>query len=221
METLAAIPGVLAAPSRRPSTMSDAPGTDPVEALVRRAQAGDASSFAGLYERFHDKIFRYVYFKTGNPNDAEDITEDVFLRMLESINSFRWKGHPFSSWLFRIAHNLIVDHFRKRSRQKNTPLDDAGELAGASSHDLEADLDIKLSVERVQFAMEGLTDLQKEVMSLRFAAGLSVRETAEAVGKRENAVKALQHAAIKKLRVLLGARTDGPQDRVVPNWSPE
>ena len=201
--------------------MSEAPGTDPVEALVRRAQDGDASSFAGLYERFHDKIFRYVYFKTGNPNDAEDITEDVFLRMLESINSFRWKGHPFSSWLFRIAHNLIVDHFRKRSRQKNTPLDDAGELAGASSHQLEADLDIKLSVERVQVAMEGLTNLQKEVMSLRFAAGLSVRETAEAVGKRENAVKALQHAAIKKLRVLLGARTDGPQDLVLPNWSPE
>lgn len=201
--------------------MSDAPGTDPVEALVRRAQDGDASSFAGLYERFHDKIFRYVYFKTGNPNDAEDITEDVFLRMLESINSFRWKGHPFSSWLFRIAHNLIVDHFRKRSRQKNTPLDDAGELAGASHQQLEADLDIKLSVERVHLAMEGLTDLQKEVMSLRFAADLSVRETAEAVGKRENAVKALQHAAIKKLRVLLGARTDGPQDRVAPNWSPE
>ena len=195
--------------------MSDAQGTDPVEALVRRAQDGDATSFAGLYERFHDKIFRYVYFKTGNPNDAEDITEDVFLRMLESINSFRWKGHPFSSWLFRIAHNLIVDHFRKRSRQKNTPLDDAGELAGASSHDLEADLDIKLSVERVQSAMKGLTDLQKEVMSLRFAAGLSVRETAEAVGKRENAVKALQHAAIKKLRVLLGARADSPHDRVM------
>ena len=201
--------------------MSDAPGTDPIEALVRRAQDGDATSFGRLYELFHDKIFRYVYFKTGNSNDAEDITEDVFLRMLESINSFRWKGHPFSSWLFRIAHNLIVDHFRKRSRQKNTPLDDLDELAGASSHDLEADLDIKLSVDRVHLAMEGLTDLQKEVMSLRFAAGLSVRETAEAVGKRENAVKALQHAAIKKLRVLLGARSDGQQDRVVPNWSPE
>ena len=201
--------------------MSDAPGTDPVENLVRRAQDGDATSFAELYERFHDKIFRYIYFKTGNPNDAEDITEDVFLRMLESINSFRWKGHPFSSWLFRIAHNLIVDHFRKRSRQKNTPLDDAGDLAGATSHEIEAELDVKLAIERVHLAMEGLTDLQKEVMSMRFAAGLSVRETAEAVGKRENAVKALQHAAIKKLRVLLGALGDGTQDRIVPNWSAE
>ena len=73
--------------------MSDAPGTDPVEALVRRAQGGDATSFAGLYERFHDKIFRYVYFKTGNPNDAEDITEDVFLRMLGSINSLAKSKH--------------------------------------------------------------------------------------------------------------------------------
>lgn len=183
--------------------MSDASGTDPVETLVRRAQDSDPTSFDGLSEQFHDKIFRYVYFKTGNPNDAKNITEDVFLRMLESINSFRWKGHSISSWLFRIAHNLIVDHFQKRSRQKNTPLDDAGDLAGASSHEIEADLDVKLAIECVHLAMEGLTDLQKKVMSLRFAAGLSVRETAEAVGKRENAGKALQDAAIKKLRVLL------------------
>ena len=221
MEALTSIAIVLTSPSRKPLTMPNAPGADPVETLVQRAQNGDAASFAGLYERFHDKIYRYVYFKTGNSNDAEDITTDVFLRMLESINSFRWKGHPFSSWLFRIAHNLIIDHFRKRSRQKNTPLKETGELASASSYELEADLDIKLSVGQVYLAMEDLTDLQKEVMSLRFAAGLSVRETAEAVGKRENAIKALQHAAIKKLRILLNPRTDGPQDRIVPNWSPE
>jgi RNA polymerase sigma-70 factor (ECF subfamily) len=116
METLSAISGILAAPPRRSATISDASGTDPVETLVRRAQDSVTTSFTGLYEQFHDKIFRYIYFKTGNPNDAKNITEDVFLRMLESINSFRWKGHPFSSWLFRIAHNLIVDHFRKRSR---------------------------------------------------------------------------------------------------------
>ena len=98
---------------------------DQIEELVRGAQKGDPESLAGLYEQFYDKIFRYVSFKTGDAFEAEDISEEVFLRMLESISSFKWKGYPFSSWLFRIAHNLVVDHFRKKGRQKQTPLEDA------------------------------------------------------------------------------------------------
>ena len=192
---------------------------DPIEALVQRAQDGDATSFAELYERFYDKIFRYVRFKTSSSPDAEDITEEVFLRMLESINSFKWKGHPFSSWLFRIAHNLIVDYFRKSARHKTAPLEEARAHVGASSHDMDQHLDIKLSVERVQQVMVELTDLQKEIMSLRFGAGLSVRETAEATGKNENAVKASQHAAVKKLRTLLGPLPDEAAERAVPTWS--
>ena len=198
---------------------TDAPARDITEDHVRRAQQGDASSFAGLYERFYDKIFRYVLFKTGNTSDAEDITEEVFLRMLESINTFRWQGHPFSSWLFRIAHNLVVDYFRKKSRQKTTPLEEARALIGASSHDMDRDMDIKLSFERAHRAMGGLTVLQREVLSLRFGAGLSIRETAESIGKKENAIKAAQHAAIKKLRTLLERPGEGPLDRAVPNWS--
>ena len=198
---------------------TDAQAQDPIEALAMRAQQGDSASFAGLYERFYDKILRYVAFKTGSTSDAEDITEEVFLRMLESIGSFKWKGHPFSSWLFRIAHNLVVDYFRKKSRRKTDPLEEARSIVGASSYDMDNSLDIKLSVERVHRVMDGLTDLQKEVVSLRFGAGLSVRETARATGKKENAVKASQHAAIKKLRVLLGVSQERPADHVVPRWS--
>ena len=181
---------------------------DALEHLVRRAQEGDESAFAHLYECFYDKIFRYVMFKIGDRSDAEDITTDVFLRMLESIGSFKFQGYPFSSWLFRIAHNLIVDHFRKNSRRKTAPLEDAMVMVEASG-DMDDKIDVDMSVARVQSAMGGLTDLQREVMSLRFAAGLSVRETAEAVGKKENAVKALQHAAIKKLRVVLNVQMEG------------
>ena len=198
---------------------TDAPARDVIEDHVRRAQQGDASSFAGLYESFYDRIFRYTLFKTGNASDAEDITEEVFLRMLESINSFKWRGHPFSSWLFRIAHNLVVDYFRKKSRQKTTPLEEARSIIGASSHDMVSDLDIKLSFQRARQAMGGLTALQREVLSLRFGAGLSIRETADAIGKKENAIKASQHAAIKKLRTLLERPDKGPSDRAVPNWS--
>ena len=88
-----------------------------VSDLVRKAQEGDQSSFALLYERFFDQIFRYVSFKTGSPTEAEDITGEVFVRMIESIHRFKWQGHPFSSWLFRIAHNLIVDYFRKKGKK--------------------------------------------------------------------------------------------------------
>ena len=189
------------------------------EALISGAKEGDAASFAELYQLFYDKIFRYVSFKTGDAIEAEDITEDVFLKMLESIHSFRWQGYPFSSWLFRIAHNLVVDHFRKKARRKSLPLEDAGGMVGSTSYDLDGDLDVKLSLRQVHEAMEDLTKLQREVMSLRFAAGLSVLETAQAMGKKENAVKALQHAAIKKLRALLVSRGGDVSGQTVPQWS--
>ena len=182
---------------------------DALEQVIRRAQDGDTSAFGHLYEHFYDKIFRYVMFKTGDRIDAEDITTDVFLRMLESIGSFKFQGYPFSSWLFRIAHNLIVDHFRRKARRQTAPLQEAMAVAGGSSGEMDHKIDIDLSVAKVYEAMDDLTDLQREVMSLRFAAGLSVKETAEAVGRKENAVKALQHAAVKKLRATLNVSGTG------------
>ncbi len=183
---------------------NDAPSKEEVEDLVRRAQQGHSEAFAGLYEAYYDKIYRYVMFKTGDTLEAEDLTEEVFLRMLESIGSFKWQGYPFTSWLFRIAHNLVIDYYRKAGRQKKTSLDDAMRVVGSDGVDVDRKLDIELSIKEVKEAMGGLTQLQQEVLSLRFAGGLSVAETAETMGKKENAVKALQHAAIKKLRTLLG-----------------
>ena len=183
---------------------NDAPSKEEVEDLVRRAQQGHSEAFAGLYEAYYDKIYRYVMFKTGDSLEAEDLTEEVFLRMLESIGSFKWQGYPFTSWLFRIAHNLVIDYYRKAGRQKKTSLDDAMRVVGSDNVDVDRKLDVELSIKEVKEAMGGLTRLQQEVLSLRFAGGLSVAETAEAMGKKENAVKALQHAAIKKLRMLLG-----------------
>ena len=181
-----------------------------VDEAVGRAQEGDAAAFAVLYEDYYDRIFRYVSFKTGNSLEAEDITAEVFVKMLESIDSFKWQGYQFSSWLFRIAHNLIVDHFRKRGRRHIVALDDAPAAATEYNPDLDRKLDVDMSMVPVQEAMKDLTDLQREVISLRFAAGLSVAETARAVGKKGNAVKALQHAGIKKLRGILSAEVSVP-----------
>ena len=181
-----------------------------VAILVRMAQEGDTSSFGELYERFFDQIYRYVSFKTGSPSEAEDITGEVFVRMLESIHKFKWQGHPFSSWLFRIAHNLVVDHFRRKGKRNGVSLDNATINVEAVAVDVDSHIDTEMSMDEVRKAMVGLTDLQKEVISLRFAAGLSVAETAEAVGKKENAVKALQHAGLKKLRRFLNPELSTP-----------
>ena len=176
---------------------------DQIDRYVVLAQKGESSAFEALYDHFYDQIFRYIAFKTSDSLIAEDLTEDVFLRMLESIRKFKPQGHPFSSWLFRIAHNRVIDHYRKRGRDKNVPLDTVLTTVGESQSTLDTYVETKLAMREVNQAMENLTDLQREVLNLRFAGGLSIKETAEAVNRNENSVKALQHSAVKKLRVLL------------------
>ena len=174
-----------------------------IEKLVKDAQKGDSAALAALYERFFDQLYRYVSFKSGNRAEAEDITTDVFVKMLESIHSFKWQGHPFSSWLFRIAHNLIVDYFRRAARKKTVPLEAATATVGTTSDDIDRVVETNLTMSEVRVAMSGLTSLQQEVISLRFAGGLSVSETAGTLGKNDNAVKALQHVGLKRLRTIL------------------
>ena len=182
---------------------------DNISALVKQAQAGGPAAFSALYEHYYDSIYRYVSFRTGSVADAEDITAEVFVRMIESIHRFKWKGYPFSSWLFRIAHNLVVDFYRKRGRRQTVSLENAPPIVESVALDVDARMDIELTMGDVRKAMESLTDLQREAITLRFAAGLSVAETAKAMGKKDNAVKALQHAGLKKLRRTLCSENDG------------
>lgn len=176
---------------------------DQIDRYVVLAQKGESSAFEALYDHFYDQIFRYITFKTSDYLIAEDLTEDVFLRMLESIRKFKPQGHPFSAWLFRIAHNRVIDHYRKQGRDRNVPLDTILTTVGDSGSTLDNYVETKLAMREVNQAMENLTDLQREVLNLRFAGGLSIKETAEAVNRNENSVKALQHSAVKKLRGLL------------------
>ena len=128
--------------------------------------------------------------------------------MIQSIQSFRWQGYQFSSWIFKIAHNLVVDYYRKKSRGTAVPLEEASSLHDESSlnpEDVEHVVDINLRMQSIQAGLRELTDLQKEVIRLRFVAGLSIAETASVVDKKENAVKALQHSGLKKLKKLLPA----------------
>ena len=117
--------------------------------------------------------------------------------MLKSIGSFKFKGAPFSAWIFRIAHNLVVDFHRKASKRKHVQLDEVQIRDEAS---VEAKVELRLSLQEVQTATRKLTQAQSQVIALRFASGLSLSETAQAMNKREGAIKSLQHSAIAALR---------------------
>jgi len=170
------------------------------QSLVHRAQQGDKEAFAQLYEDHFDKIYRYVALRIGNKTEAEDMTQQVFLNALRSISSFKWKGVPISTWLFRIAHNLVVDYLRKGEKQATILLD---ESLVSSDSNLQMAAEHRLDVEQLILATKRLTAAQREVISLRFAGELSVAQVAKVMGKSQGAVKALQHSAIVALRKAL------------------
>jgi RNA polymerase sigma-70 factor (ECF subfamily) len=170
--------------------------------LIRRAQQRDQVALTQLYEDNFDKIYRYIVLKIGDRTEAEDMTQQVFLNALQSISSYRFKGMPFSSWLYRIAHNQVVDYFRKQSKRATVPLDESLPIP-ATDGDPQVLAEKKIVFEEVIVAARKLTDAQREVISLRFAGELSIAEAAVAMGKSEGAVKALQHSAIVALRKAL------------------
>jgi RNA polymerase sigma-70 factor (ECF subfamily) len=171
------------------------------EDLVREAVRGDQQAFARLYEEHFDKIYRYVYLKIGDREEAEDMTQQVFLQALRSIGSFKWQGTPFTSWIYRIAHNQIVDHLRKKTRRPATV--EIDERVPAGGKDPASMAELSLNIEELAQATQRLTKAQREVLSLRFAGGLSIEEVAKAMKKKPGAIKALQHAAIVSLRKVL------------------
>jgi len=174
------------------------------ESLVRRAQHRDQEAFAQLYEEHFDKIYRYVTFKIGNETEAEDMTQQVFLNALKSISSFKWKGIPFSAWLFRIAHNQVVDYLKSKKRTA-VPLD---ESLASNDNNPQLIVEQKLDIEQVLAATKQLTEAQREVISLRFAGELPIAQVAKTMGKSQGAVKALQHSAIVALRKTLRVTED-------------
>jgi len=170
------------------------------QSLVRRAQQRDQAALTQLYEENFDRIYRYIVLKIGDRTEAEDMTQQVFLNALKSISSYKWKGMPFSAWLFRIAHNQIVDYYRKKSRRATVPLD---ESITAGDSDPRKLTERKVEIEQMAQATKKLTKAQQEVISLRFAGDLSIAEAARAMGKSEGAIKALQHSAIAALRKVM------------------
>ncbi len=181
------------------------------ESLVRQVKQGDQRAFAQVYEEHFDRIYRYVTLRIGDKMEAEDMTQQVFLNALQSISSFKWKGVPFAAWLFRIAHNQVVDYLRKKEKQATAPLD---ESLVSSTDNLELMAERSLDIEQLLLATRRLTEAQREVISLRFAGGLSIAQVAKIMGKSQGAVKALQHSAIIALRKIMLVNSDEEVQRI-------
>jgi RNA polymerase sigma-70 factor, ECF subfamily len=168
-----------------------------VRSLVGRAQSGDRAALSDLYLIHFDRIYGYLHLSVRSRHDAEDLTTQVFLRMIESIGAFRWQSAPFSAWLFRIAHNLAIDHLRSTRRWQpcaEVPERQADEGASAESSALE-------SIGRASMGelIEALSPEQQQVLTLKFVFDFANAEVAAILGKTEGAVKSLQHRALVSL----------------------
>lgn len=169
-----------------------------IEGLVDRAQAGDRDALEELYLEHFDRIYSYLHMTVGNRHDAEDLTTQTFLRMLESIGRFRWGTAPFSAWLFRIAHNLAMDHFRSRRRWQ--PEEEVPEPEGLVESSAEEEA-LKLLAGQSMFDLiESLSDEQRQVLILKFVFDFSNVEAATVLDKTEGAIKSLQHRALASLQ---------------------
>src|SRR2546425_3824231 len=174
------------------------PTQDEMRELVERAQGGDRNALEELYLRHFDRIYSYLHMSVGNRHDAEDLTTQTFLKMLESITRFRWQSAPFSAWLFRIAHNLAMDHFRATRRWQ--PEEDVPEPSEELEPSAEAAALQSIGRESMLDLIEGLSQEQQQVLTLKFVFNLPNAEVATVLGKTEGAIKSLQHRALVSLQ---------------------
>ena len=176
-----------------------------VERLVGAAKAGDPEAFGSLFDVYYGPVYRYVASRVGRPSDAEDLAQLVFVKALESLPRYEQRGVPFGGWLFRLARNVVIDHVR--TRREHVTLDVIGEKSTDDQGPDELAV-LRQEMDSIAHALRRLTPEQREAVELRFFAGLSAKEAAEAMGRQEGTVRGLQFRAIAALRRELGIAPD-------------
>jgi len=173
---------------------------DRIGDLVARASQGSGDAFGQLYQIYVDRIYNYVYYKTGHSVDAEDLTEQVFIKAWEAIRRFRFEGKPFAAWLFKVARNVVIDHYRTRKNNS-----DLSEVVGAIANygDPEALAQRRATAQVLMTAIRHLTDEQQQVILLKFVDGMDNTEISATMGKKEGAIRALQYRALLALQRIL------------------
>jgi RNA polymerase sigma-70 factor (ECF subfamily) len=168
------------------------------EDLVGRVRANDPQAFDELYARYSTRVFGYLFQRlNGNVEEAEDLTADVFTRVYEKIDAFQPQGAPLSAWVFRIAHNKLIDSVRRKPKQISVTLDDAPEI---SAGPVFGGIEQQVALEQIKTGLARLTPEQRQVIELRFLEGKSLAETAALVGRNDDAVKKLQARGLASLR---------------------
>jgi len=166
--------------------------------LARRVSDGDSEAFQTLYESHLDTIYRYVYYKVGNGQLAEDLTQHIFMKAWEAINRYQWRELPFQHWLLRLARNTVIDHYRSTKPANASLLDPIGDGV-----DPEAELAQTEMIQTLQEAVRQLPDEQREVIVLRFIEQMPHADVALHLGKSAATVRVIQHRALQALRRLL------------------
>lgn len=168
--------------------------------LINRAKNGERASIGQLYEDYHLHVYRYLYYLVGDVHTAEDLTSEVFLRMIRSLPNYHYQGISFQAWLFQIAHNLAIDHFRKDNKQMHVELE---ENLHNNDPDLDSALEQSLTSQTLRQALEKLNHSQREVIVLRFVAGMPIAQVAQTLRKSEDTIKGLQRRGLATLRKIL------------------
>jgi RNA polymerase sigma-70 factor (ECF subfamily) len=173
-----------------------------VDSWVRKAQSGDDSGVEALYQHHIEAIYRYIYYRVSSQRDAEDLTAEVFVKMVEGLPGYRFTGAPFEAWLYRIAGSRVIDYHRRNRRRPESELSDT--LADAGLH-AEDQIQSQQELDTLRSALRQLSDDEQTLLILRFVEDHSHNEVAELMGKTPAAVKAMQHRALIRLATLLGS----------------
>lgn len=169
------------------------------EKNIKKARRGSAEAFGALYDNYLPKIYRFVLLKTSQKEIAEDLTQQVFLKAWQNVSSYEHKGFPFSSWLYQIARNAVIDHYR--TKKTHAGLETAEEIAEETN--FSADLEKKINLEIIQKKIKDLSPDYQDVLIMRFVEEMSHREIAQSMGKSEGAIKVIQHRALNQLKKII------------------
>jgi len=172
------------------------PATDESK-LISLSKQGDPEALASLYACYVERITRYVYSRVTDHQLAEDITSRIFLKMLEKLDTYQVGQSPVIAWLYRMAHNAVIDHYRMK--RTFVSLEDLHQAEAKQEDGIEEKLELQIKSQQLRAALQVLTEEQQRVLILKFIDGLSTREIARQLGKRQGAVRGLQMRALQKL----------------------
>lgn len=165
--------------------------------LIQRARKGDSEAVAAIYAHYQRAVFTYIYYRVSDQECAEDLTADVFVRMITKLPDYIELGHPILAWLYTIARNLVIDHYRNSNERHSMPLEESL-IAGEGGHPAKETEDL-LAQECLAKAMQQLTEEQRQVILLKFVEDREIAEVSTILGKNERAIRSLQHRALAAL----------------------